>query len=163
MVMITNMMKNVCMFITQFLSMVRLGDNGDYLHRYFIFRSKRFNVVLHRFLRSDADRELHNHMWPGFSVILSGRYREEKMTQQWTPESVWSSLKTKVFRPGMFNSIGRDDFHRVDLLTPEVWTLFFYGRKVRDDWGFMDRDTLEYTAQEPFLMKRDGFIQKEID
>ncbi len=155
------MIRALCMWLSRFLPMVKLGDNGDYLHRFFIIRSKWFNVVLHRFLRSDGDQELHNHMWPGFSIILVGSYREEKMTSNWNDDAWYSPVRTKVVR--WFNVLKKDDFHRVDLLTPDVWTLFFYGPKVRDDWGFIDRNTLKYTGQESFRLCRDGVAPTNID
>lgn len=48
-----------------------------YLRRFYIFRSKRFNVYLHRFHRSDDDPDPHDHPWDFWSFILSKGYREQ--------------------------------------------------------------------------------------
>lgn len=153
------MMKSLCMFIASFLPLVKLGENGDYLHRYFVIRTPWISVYLHRFLRSDADKELHNHMWSGLSLILSGAYREEKLCTT----VAHAEVVTTLHKAGRFNHIGKDDFHRVDLLSPEVWTLFIVGKKQRDDWGFIDRYTMKYVPWRDFVLARDGFVQEDID
>lgn len=44
--------------------------------------------------------------------------------------------QTRVFRPLNVNVILHDDFHRVEILSKEVWTLFCHGPR-RCDWGFI--------------------------
>lgn len=157
------MMRLFLLWLTARLTKVELGENGDYLHRWFLYKGTddSHGVYIHRFLRSDGDQELHDHMWPGFSIVLVGSYREEKMTQWNNGASFWSPLTTKIVR--WFNVIGKDDFHRVDLQTSDVWTLFIRGPKAKSDWGFIDRNTLEYTDQETFRLRRDGVAPKDID
>jgi len=43
-----------------------VGDT--YMHRWYVFKSKWFSVFIHKFVRSDFDRALHDHPWP-FIVI----------------------------------------------------------------------------------------------
>lgn len=101
---------------------------------------------LHFFYRGDADREYHNHPWTvSYSWILTGGYEEER----WDEEN--KRIVTRVFRPGSFNIIRRDDFHKVRLLQPNLgcWTLFLSVGRVREsdgkDWGFLDIETGKYT------------------
>lgn len=53
-----------------------IGD-PPFLWRLNLVYRKRFSVKLHRFLRSDPDRDLHDHPWNFVSIILWGGYYEE--------------------------------------------------------------------------------------
>lgn len=111
-------------------------------------------VYLHFFFRGDSDRELHNHpkKW-AMSLILTGGYEEER----------WDPVKGKTFfrtvRPLTFNTICKEDFHKVTLLKPEegCWTLFFSkGREHESDgtdWGFLNAETLEYTPWGKYVQR----------
>lgn len=102
------------------------------------------SLYLHRFMRSDKERDLHNHPWgKAFSLILTKGYTEHR----------WSTgLKKVVSRfvgPFTVNSIGRDDFHRVSLSNGRCWTLFLSLERENPsdgtDWGFLNPETGEYT------------------
>lgn len=57
------------------------GDSEEaYMIRYFLYRSKLFNVYLHHFLRSDTGRALHDHPWSFVTTILTGGYWEHEPT-----------------------------------------------------------------------------------
>lgn len=56
-------------------------DRDPYLHRWYIFRSKRLGVFLHKFVRSDEDRALHDHPWNFFGIVLKGGYMEHFETK----------------------------------------------------------------------------------
>jgi len=111
-------------------------DKSLYLTRHYIYRKpikSLPSVYLHCFHASDEDLELHSHPWKfSLSLILSGSYKEEYR--------VGDVVKSRILKPGDFNFITNKKFHRVDLLTPTVWTLFVSGPKT-DDWGFWDRYT----------------------
>lgn len=96
-----------------------------YLQRWWLIpRNEWCNVYLHRFLRSDDDRALHDHPWASTSFIVSGRYREH------TPDGVFERQAGDVI------SRGATALHRVELHPGEqAITLFITGPKVRD-WGF---------------------------
>ncbi len=48
-----------------------------YLERWWIVpRNQQQNVYLHRILRDDDDRALHDHPWENVSYVIAGRYRE---------------------------------------------------------------------------------------
>src|SRR6185312_6999729 len=52
-------------------------DDDHQLQRWFVVPRNFFNnVYLHRFLRSDDDRALHDHPWDNRSWVLSGEYVE---------------------------------------------------------------------------------------
>lgn len=107
---------------------------GTYLERWHVIpRNRWFNIYLHRFLRSDDDRALHDHPWWSCSLILSGGYFEhlEGGGRRWRPRG------SILFR-------GARSAHRVELPPivysepPQVypaWTLFITGPKLRE-WGF---------------------------
>lgn len=104
-------------------------------------------VYLHKFHRSDSDRELHDHPWRwGLSIILSGGYREER-------RSGIRDVVTRVLRPGRLNFLRHGDHHRVDLLGQECWSLFIVGAKA-SSWSFWDRETGEVTPWREFLARK---------
>lgn len=118
-------------------------DTDPYLTRFYLTKHSReegvvdpqklLGVYLHYFHRGDVDYALHNHPWHwSFSLILTNGYLE----QRWDPKT--RSIQTRKVRPGSVNVIRANDFHRVDLLDPSkgAWTLFFSGRRVREEWGF---------------------------
>jgi hypothetical protein len=127
------------------------GEGGDpYLYKFLVWQSGEgrdtWRVHLHRFVRSDADRELHNHPWRwAVSLILAGGYREEYRTVEAKPQVAW---QTK--RPGSINVVLPSTFHRVDLLEHDCWTLFVSGPVVQS-WGFWDRFTGAFTPWREFF------------
>lgn len=107
-----------------------IGDKDKpYLLRWHVIpRNPLFNVYLHKILRDDDDRALHDHPWPSLSIILRGGYIE--VTASGT---FWR-------RPGAFIFRRATTAHRLAL--PVVgggirycWSLFITGPKVRE-WGF---------------------------
>jgi hypothetical protein len=82
-----------------------------------------WSIYLHRFHRGDVDRELHSHPWKwAVSLVLVGGYIEERRT-------VDGRIETKVIGPGSINRLRATDFHRVDLIDGEAWTLFLVGSR----------------------------------
>lgn len=57
---------------------VVIGEvHRPYLLRWWVIpRNPVFNVYLHRFMRSDDDRALHDHPWSNLSILLRGSYGE---------------------------------------------------------------------------------------
>jgi hypothetical protein len=120
-----------------------------YLTRYYTLLKDRdlFNIYIHQFHSSDLDTGvkgfglLHNHPFKwSFSFIVDGSYAEERLLKN-------GNIIVRVLKPGMFNFISREDFHRVDLLTDTVWTVFFTGPRIKNEdsnWGFWDRVTRKY-------------------
>lgn len=109
----------------------RIGREGDwYMLRWFLIpRNRWLNVYLHKFLRDDDDRALHDHPWWFVSIVLRGSYIE------YTPRG-WAMRHAGgiAYRPA-------EHRHRVELLRDRInqpvpcWTLVITGPKVRE-WGF---------------------------
>lgn len=114
------------------------GPDGEpYLTKYLLVsRGDRdgWRLHLHRFWRSDLDRAVHDHPWAwACSLILAGGYREERVFY----EGYRRVTIRKSFWPWSCNVIRHSDFHRVELLHGECWTLFLSGPVV-SSWGFLD-------------------------
>lgn len=96
-------------------------------------------IFLHKFVSSDELGELHSHPWKwSLSFILVGGYREIRAEACELESSHRVVLRKKVvrdFNGGDVNLIRATDFHRIELLTPEVWTLFLHGPRI-STWGF---------------------------
>lgn len=124
-------------------------DGADYLLRFYIKHNGMFpGLYLHKFFRGDVDRDLHNHPWKwSMSFILTGGYVEER--------DAIVGIEVRDIRPGHFNFLSGEDFHRVHLTDPAngAWTLFCSGPEVQG-WGFRDRDTGEYIPWENYLKGR---------
>lgn len=101
-----------------------IGDPA-YLERWWIVpRNEQQNVYLHRILRDDDDRALHDHPWENVSYLLAGSYREI------TPDG------TFVRQPGNIVRRPASALHRLELIDNKPCvSLFFTGPKVRE-WGF---------------------------
>jgi hypothetical protein len=124
-------------------------DGSLYLTRYYIYRKKYLwlpSLYIHCFHSSDYDMELHNHGWEySCSLILKGKYKEEYRTKD-------MKVKERILGPGRFNLIKSSKFHRIDLVTPKVWTLFFSGWKKEGwSWGFWNRDSGLFMNHEDFF------------
>ena len=103
----------------------------DYLWRWYLIPQNRFfNIYLHRFLRSDDERALHDHPWCSVSVLLRGLIWEIVRD----PES---GLDLPNYNIRRFIPVYRNakHAHRIILESKDAWTLFITGRKIRE-WGF---------------------------
>lgn len=108
-------------------------DHDPYLLRWWIIpRNKWVNIYLHKFMRSDDDRALHDHPWVNCSILLRGSYFEHllggsvKLRKPWRP---WAFWRLPMRYP--------TSAHRVELIDGKpVWTIFLTGPRVRT-WGFL--------------------------
>ena len=122
---------------------------GAYLHRWYLIpRNRVFNIYLHKFLRDDDDRALHDHPWPSCSFILEGGYIEHTIAD--------GGIHSRQYMPpGTLRLMRPKHAHRVELIAWEVlyvptehgiplrtrsrvefaWTLFITGPRIRR-WGF---------------------------
>lgn len=107
---------------------VRIGPG--YLDRWFIIpRNRFFNIYLHRFLRSDDDRALHDHPWINLSYLLEGEYIEHTI-------AAGGVNHRKLYRAGDWKFRWPRDAHRVELVNDTFcWSLFITGPRIRS-WGF---------------------------
>lgn len=108
------------------------GPNSEpepYLERYRLLELPLgAKVYIHRFLASDPDRGYHNHPWNSISFPLVGGYLEHRFHPV-------EPVERAAF-PGGYNRIRQENFHRVDLLGVDAWTLFFRAG-TGNGWGFI--------------------------
>jgi hypothetical protein len=105
-------------------------EDGPYLHRWWILpRNRWLNVYLHRFLRSDDDRALHDHPWPSLSVIMAGEYVEHTIAAGGVNVRRRYSAGDVIMRRAK-------SAHRIEIEDHyQAWTLFIAGPAIRE-WGF---------------------------
>lgn len=138
------------------------GASIPYLWRTYLCNvdSNDCSAFLHKFVSSDAVGELHCHPWVwSVSFILAGSYRELRaagtVVSGFGDGRVEAKLTTpleNVFQAGDRNFISAETFHRVELLTPEVWTLFIHGPRTAE-WGFVEEG--KYDAYLPMRVIRE--------
>jgi hypothetical protein len=112
------------------------GDNNPYMLRWWwIPRNKWFNVYIHKFLKDDDDRALHDHPWASLSILCQGAIRENYiyLTRGGQMMSAWRDLLTgglPLYRSSTFS-------HRIIVMPAEnlPLTIFITGPKIRE-WGF---------------------------
>lgn len=107
-----------------------IGDPNDpYLFRWYVLpRNPLINVYIHKFMRDDDDRAMHDHPWPSVSLVLAGGYVEH------------TDAGKRHYRPGSLIVRRATHTHRIELLRDgerpkPAWTLFVTGPRVRE-WGF---------------------------
>lgn len=108
--------------------LIKIGGELDpYMIRWAIVDGKGEgnNVYLHKFLRDDEDRALHDHPWDSVSILLSGRLREIDAAN---PEG-------KIVKAGDIRHRAADYAHRL-VVEEKGFSLFITGPKVRE-WGFL--------------------------
>lgn len=124
---------------------------GDpYLVRYTIISTRWFRLFVHKILRSDDDRDLHDHPWPFWTLILWGHYTEFVPVDNPPMFDHCGKMivKSRRFGPGSLIRHRASDSHRLELdqdkmpwtsVFVPVWTLFWAGSRSRD-WGFHTPD-----------------------
>lgn len=101
------------------------SEERPYLLRWYLIpRNKYLNLYLHRFLRSDDDRALHDHPWWFVSILIRGQYNEITSSS-----IIYRSSFSLAYRPALWR-------HRVELVNNNpCWTVVLTG-KTRRIWGF---------------------------
>lgn len=127
-------------------------------------------LFLHKFVSSDKEGQLHNHPWKwSVSFILVGRYRETRTTvHKWSKNPTNGKLEIVRFhnpihrelQAGEVNHISDSDFHRVEILSPHVWTLFLHGPRT-GQWGFAT-ENYKRPVKMKFVHKRTYDAQKKV-
>lgn len=93
-----------------------------HFRRWAILETPWFNIYLHHLLKSDEDKDFHDHGWPFTSIILKGGYIEHSPTG------------SRTYTVGRIIEHAASDPHKIELLEP-TWTLVFTG-KHRGFWGY---------------------------
>lgn len=93
----------------------------------------RCNIYIHRFMRSDDDRALHDHPWAWRTILLDGEYIEHVPRD---PSYPAGTTVAHYRRAGDISARRRGTQpHRIELISGPVLTLFMTGGKSRE-WGF---------------------------
>lgn len=116
-------------------------ERDIYLRRWFIIRTERLGVFLHKFERSDEDRSLHDHPWAFITFILWRGYLEHFRKHHkcdvhnpcdylcdrdfWHDATARRWPLTVHCRPATWR-------HRVELLNGPAWTLVIRFQRKRD-------------------------------
>jgi hypothetical protein len=115
----------------------KIGGESPYLLRWFLIpRNGWMNIYLHKFLRDDDDRALHDHPWWFVSFMLKGAYLETTPhpNSEYGTQTKVRSAPSVAYRPAAAR-------HRVTLFKNQdgsakpCWTIVITGRKARE-WGF---------------------------
>lgn len=108
----------------KFLNRKTIGDPAHpLLIRYYLLSTPWFVVNIHKLLRSDEDRYLHDHPWDFWTLLLSGQYFEH------LPGGT-----VRCLNAGDWLYRKAEHRHRVELNEP-CWTLVLR-RRTRREWGF---------------------------
>lgn len=127
------------------------GPNGSvYMERYWLFNpyppessGKRawwkfpISIRLHRIMRPDGDRHLHDHPWNARTCILRGHYDEVRLERPYVAIGDFATVETIYRRKaGATAQLRFGEYHRILRVSDGgVWTLFITGR-YRGTWGF---------------------------
>lgn len=131
--------------------------DDPYLVRWTLFKCRWFEVLLHRFLRSDS-AAIHDHPWSFVSLVLWRGYREFLKPFD-PPDFAPLGAKWPLRRRPLSIAFRRaEDRHRVEIDGPP-WTLvvtgprrrswFFYPSGVRVPWRATCRALAEFVAKNP--------------
>lgn len=117
------------------------NPDGAYMQRWWLIpRNRVLNVYLHRVLRDDDDRALHDHPWVNCSIVLKGGYVEHTIAAGGINRRRWCPPGTVTFRlPGSAHRLelppgSSPGAGRTNGKAPS-WSLFITGPNVRT-WGF---------------------------
>lgn len=102
-----------------------------------------YGLYVHHFHKSDDDGAPHSHPFKwGLSFVIAGGYYEERL--------IGDRIVRRKVPPLSFNFLNEKDFHRVDLIEEDAWTLFLVGPRVQS-WFFWDRTTKKSIHWREFL------------
>jgi hypothetical protein len=117
---------------------------GDiYLIRYYVFKSKLFNIFIHRFMRSDRD-DLHDHPWDFVTYLVKGGYAEVRWNPKTNAEDRILRSNRPTSRENTFVYRRATDQHKVMVDRTFMYherhkaplTICITGRTKRE-WGFI--------------------------
>ena len=140
-------------------------DGELYLRRYFIFRSRWFNIFLHNIRLPDRGRDPHDHPWSFLGLVLKGGYTEDLYHVRWhntlhldyvlEREVVQRKVGQLAFRRAT-------DVHHIASVKPGTWTLVFTGPRVRE-WAFWSRTVGRESESHRWSVRRSTFWRTYLD
>jgi hypothetical protein len=132
--------------LTRFLQCRDIRFQGDlYMRRWYVIRSGRLSVFIHRIVRSDYARHLHDHPWDFIAVLLSGTYTEVDSSGM----HVIGRFLPRFRRAEYQHRLVLDD-------EKEVWSLFIHLRR-RREWGFQtEQGWIDHSNYNGMMTMQDG-------
>lgn len=123
-------------------------DGSMYMERYWLFNpypphsdgvGRRWgnwmpSIRIHRIMREDRDRHMHDHPWDARTIILRGWYTELRPCEPSADCDYIDDFYNR--KAGDTATLKFGEFHRITQVSQGgVWTLFITWRK-QDTWGF---------------------------
>jgi hypothetical protein len=122
-------------------------DGGVYMERYWLFnpypvssenqsrlRAMLPSIRLHRIMRPDNERHMHDHPWNARTIILRGWYVEVRR-EETGPYRIVDAMHLR--QAGDTARIDFGQYHRINEISEGgVWTMFITW-KYRGTWGFL--------------------------
>ncbi|MNQ67434.1 hypothetical protein D3C85_819570 [compost metagenome] len=129
---------------TPYFHLYDRDTNELYMERYWLKKyaeGEDTSIRIHKIMRSDDARALHDHPWASTSIILDGGYWEIQPAHEDQDPAFDNEYFTRVWRKaGDVTHRKAHSRHRLEV--PEgghAWTMFIMG-KWEKDWGFYDAD-----------------------
>lgn len=117
------------------------SDANPYVHRWWIGpHDQRASSYLHRFLRSDEDRALHDHRYDNVSTILEGQCREHFYNEPRIKQGDGFETHWFLRREGEVIQRKADKAHRIELIDGQPMTTIFFTGDAYREWGFDTAD-----------------------
>lgn len=128
-------------YIRRFRAVISL-EGSPYLTRYRLWPRPRWSYYLHHILRSDRDRNLHDHPFDFYTVILWGGYWEHTGHEYESLNHATGQMEKRLHVVRKWRGVGTvikhwaEDAHRLELPPGRTaWTFFIRGPR-RREWGF---------------------------
>lgn len=107
------------------------------------------SCLLHWIVRPDPNGAFHDHPWDFQSVVISGRYREERR------DGIDDDRSWFVDLHGPSRGLivrAASDLHRIVEVLGDTWTLVTTGPRVRE-WGFVSAGSTQWLPYRDFLVR----------
>lgn len=125
------------------------ADNNElYIERYWLFNPyfetkglRQFkwfplSLRIHKIVKEDNDRHLHDHPWNARTFILKGWYKEERLYEGWSAD-FWEGTEIIKRKAGDTARLNFGEYHRITEVPDEgVYTIFITG-KYQGTWSFL--------------------------
>lgn len=100
------------------------------------FRWLPIAMRIHKIVKEDGDKHLHDHPWNARTFILKGWYKEERIGDDFASD-YWGDIVTFKRKAGDTARLNFGEYHRITEVCDEgVYTIFVTG-KYRGAWGFL--------------------------
>jgi hypothetical protein len=121
-------------FLRKFFLVKEIVSKEGIVHfrRYRLLQTPWCAVYIHRIMKSDEDKHMHDHPWGFYSFILEGAYKEITCL---APDFDLNNPKELTYYSGNLAHHTAEDCHKLTLISSSVLTLVFvYGK--RRVWGY---------------------------